>query len=178
MFNRKKLVALISLLLIIALWLSASREAAAEQAEEINQNMNILKSTDSSPADRRNAVKRLVKIGIPAVPILIKAIEDDNPIVRLNAVVALTAIGPGAKEAVPSLIEALANRNSYVRENAAIALGSIGAAAKEAVPNLTKALQEDNSEVKVAAAWALGQLGQEGLEAVPDLIKALQARNH
>lgn len=176
MLTSKKLFTL-SLLLIFSLSFSDLSTAAADQVGIINQNINTLKSTRTSSADRRDAVERLIKIGSAAVPALINALQDDNPIVRLHAVAALQAIGPEANEAVPGLIKELQNGNSKVRGNAAEALAVIGPWAEEAVPNLVNALQRDNPKVKVAAAWALGHLGDEATAALPVLIKALQDEN-
>jgi HEAT repeat protein len=71
-----------------------------------------------------------------AVPELAKALTDKDRWVRLRAMDALTAIGPGAAKAVPQLIKALDDEE--MRRDAISTLGRIGPAAKEAIPALER----------------------------------------
>jgi HEAT repeat protein len=47
-----------------------------------------------------------VQIGLPAVPALVKALQDKEPGVRRSAAEVLGAMGLEAKDAVPALAEA------------------------------------------------------------------------
>jgi HEAT repeat protein len=49
-----------------------------------------------------------------AVPALIAALDDPEPVVRFPVCIALREIGPDAKEAVPALTKALDDRNDDV----------------------------------------------------------------
>jgi HEAT repeat protein len=49
-----------------------------------------------------------------AVPALIAALDDPDPVVRFPVCIALREIGPDAKEAVPALTKALDDRNDDV----------------------------------------------------------------
>ena len=61
-----------------------------------------------------------------AVPILIKALDDEYEGVRRFAALALGKIGPEAEQAVPALIISLRDdRDKDVRSSAAKALGQI-----------------------------------------------------
>jgi HEAT repeat protein len=123
-----------------------------------------------------------------AVPALIEALDDPEPLVRLSAADALGKVGPAAGDAVPklaemlktdepvrvikairkmrgvnlpaipALVEALEHPDAEVRENAAEALGEIGPAARDAAPAL-EALREDPSEkVRQEGARALERI--------------------
>jgi HEAT repeat protein len=84
---------------------------------------------------RNVAVDALREVGIVGVPSLASRVSDADWLTRLQAVRALQAIGPGAKEAVPKLVPALKDRDAVVRRVAANALKAIDpdAAAKAGV---------------------------------------------
>lgn len=65
------------------------------------------------------------KAALPAVPQLIKALDDDNNYVRTNAAGALMMIGPDARAAIPALQAALKDPDTKVRATAADALARI-----------------------------------------------------
>jgi HEAT repeat protein len=76
-----------------------------------------------------------------AVPVLVRALKDENEGVRSFAWLALMRIGPGAKEAVPALAGMLKDKEHTTRSRAALALGHIGPQAKEAFPALIQSLR-------------------------------------
>jgi dipeptidyl aminopeptidase/acylaminoacyl peptidase len=57
---------------------------------------------------------------------LVKALGDDNALVRKRAAVALQRLGPAARPAVPALQKALMDKDPDVRSAAAVALRAIG----------------------------------------------------
>ena len=107
------------------------------------------------------------------VPVLIRSLSEEDPALRLNAVVVLKHIGPGAKSAVTSLVARLKDSDFVIRFNAAQALGAIGPGASAAISSLIECLgSEKDDEVRSHLAHALGEFRAK--DAVPALIKALK----
>jgi HEAT repeat protein len=71
-----------------------------------------------------DATDALVKLGEPAVPILINALKDKDELVRKQAVIALGRIK--AVDAIDALIEMLQDKDWFTRLTAAAALEAIG----------------------------------------------------
>ncbi|MEW5724697.1 MAG: HEAT repeat domain-containing protein [Thermodesulfobacteriota bacterium] len=109
----------------------------------------------------------------PAGPVLVRALESDNPLYRAQAAQTLGTWGAGAAFAVGPLMEALADEDATVREAAAAALGSVGSGAAVAVPRLAELLKDDYEWARRKAAWALGEIGPAAAPAVPALALAL-----
>jgi hypothetical protein len=99
-------------------------------------------------------VSALGRMGEPAVPALIDALQSNQEFVRETAAKALGEIGPQARGAVPSLIEMLKKDDWKDRQRACQTLGRIGREARPAVPALQEAVKDKNSEVRESAAWA------------------------
>ena len=124
---------------------------------------------------RPKAAAIIARIGPPAkaaVPALIKALEDKNPVLF-----ALAAIGPDAAEAVTAISQALGAPETNVCYSACFALGKIGPAAESAKAALEKNLVGDDHFLCMASAWALCHIAPKSPEtaakAVPVLIEAL-----
>jgi HEAT repeat protein len=107
----------------------------------------------------------LIKIGKPAVPQLITALEDPEAKVRSMAVWTLGNIKDSA--AVEALIRRLRDAASDVRWRSAEALGDIGDL--RAVKPLSAVLTDKEWMVRCYAAKALGQIGSAPPEAFPIL---------
>ena len=108
------------------------------------------------------------------VPAYVKALDDKDWRVRLNAAYAFGRMGTVAKAALPALIKALSDKNSFVGGHAARAIGNIGVVAKAAVPALIKALSDENFAVRLYTATALGKMGTAAKAAIPALKEALK----
>lgn len=118
---------------------------------------------------RRDAVGGLGQ-GIPAweedeaIRLLIGALEDPNPMVRLQAAAALHEHGRNAEPAVPKLIALLSGPDRMARYTAALALGrAVGADSPrraEVVTALTAALSDPDTLNRLAASEALIGLGE------------------
>jgi HEAT repeat protein len=77
-----------------------------------------------------------------AVPALVSALEDGDPLLRLDASFALWQIEPArVEQTLAILIENLRGSNPFHAYRAAIRLGEMGFAAKSAIPDLEQALQ-------------------------------------
>ena len=104
--------------------------------------------------------------GQTAIPALIKALSDTNPVHDMAAS-ALARMGPPA---LSPLIAALNDENPSIRSGAAAALGQMGEAATDAVPALIKALDDTDASVHRSASEALKNIGTpEAMEAAEDL---------
>lgn len=88
------------------------------------------------------AMDSLGRIGAPAVPALIEALDHNDPTRRAQAAKVLARIGPEAKQSVTALVSALNDENETVRKAAARALGQIGPEAEDAVIPLLQIIEE------------------------------------
>jgi HEAT repeat protein len=135
---------------------------------------------------RHYAVRLVARLGREAdvaVPALIEVLgqQSDSPEdleFTREANFALSAIGPGAKDAIPSLVKGLSSLDEGVAASAAYALGKIGADARSAVPALQRAEGSESVIVKAASVFALWQI-QPGnparrIKATSLLLKALE----
>jgi len=113
----------------------------------------------------------------PAVDALVKLIDDKNPDVQHEALIALAKIGPAAKTAVPALIKTLEQNEGSVCCASVYALGSIGPEAKEATAAIAKNLDSDDETLALLSAWSLANIQPQDAKAaekaVPILIGGL-----
>jgi beta-lactamase regulating signal transducer with metallopeptidase domain len=82
----------------------------------------------------------------PAVPALLKALNDRDPVVQTTAIALMIDVAPSNKGLVPALIKVLNVKNREVRFDAVSALGNLGPRAKAAVPALRELLKEAEAE--------------------------------
>ena len=116
----------------------------------------IVAAMDNPVAAKTDLAMLLSKFGKdakPAVPNLVKWLDDTSPITRQRSAYALSEIG-GADivSAIPGLLRMLDAEQGFVREKATVALGSIGKEARGAAPDLIKVLGDKNEHVRSAAA--------------------------
>jgi HEAT repeat protein len=123
---------------------------------------------------RYNAVQALSKLGADAVPDLIKVFQSPNGSLRYYAGSVLVKAGPAAKAALPELKKALAFPDPGTRLVAIKILGSIGAGAAEAVPDLALVLKDDEEPVRKAAINALGKIGPPAKSVEKDIAALLK----
>lgn len=119
---------------------------------------------DADPRLRRGAGEALEYMGSaakPAVPDLLKIIQDPELSVQLQAALALAAIDPGQAQAVPILIKAASGSFAGSNETfrAIVSLGSFGRLAQPAVPLLLNLLSGSaHASTRVIAAGVLGKI--------------------
>jgi HEAT repeat protein len=149
-----------------------------ESAEVRDCATNLLRSMGSSAAPAADSLRQLLpdreNVWVsPGAPDM----AQEEP-VRLHAVVALSSIGPSAREAVPDLARLIQeDAELSVRAAAAIALGELRAADKHSIEVLTKAMREDaDIRVKAAAAGSLALLEQDNRVAFETLLGFLQIK--
>lgn len=157
--------------LAVALHLSA---VAEEAPLTIDKLIPMLSSSEREA--RREAAYQLERQGAaakPALPALIKAINDEDKQVATSALAALAGLGPQAQEAIPPLIDLMDTGKARGRDRrqlvarAAFALSRIGPAA---VPPLIEAVKKDDIGLRIGGARALGGMGTQARDAVPVLI--------
>lgn len=110
-----------------------------------------------------------------AVPMLIKALQDENKEVRVNTIRALGKLSRGDETDVMALISAL-HDDKDVRCEAVRALGRIGSKAKAAVPDLIVMLENEECFMSGASHdvfTALGDIGPAAEQAIPALLAIL-----
>jgi HEAT repeat protein len=166
--------------LTAALVLFASACIAAEKPADPAQLASQLSSSDV--VVRREASYQLAMLGAkaaPALPALIKALNDADKQVWMNAIAAVAAIGPEAKDAIPTLLadfdsKSASRQRSYYRDQVIIrtsyALTRIGPAA---IPPLIDGLRSHDTMMRSGAARALGGMGPAAKAAIPALLENL-----
>jgi HEAT repeat protein len=114
---------------------------------------------------RQTAIQTVILFGQPARKAgkaLIRELDDADPDLRVNAAIALGAIGLDGDDldkGVKRLGKALTqDRESIVRLQAAAALGHFGTSAKAAIPQLVMAVKDTYTSftIRKTAAMALG----------------------
>lgn len=117
----------------------------------------IVRLNSGTPDSRVEVANRLGRMrhkAKPAVPALIKNLNDDNEDVRIACGWALGRVGTVA---MVELLDALLHDNPRVQNLAALAYGVIGHEAVGATIPLYELAKNENSKVRASAAWALGQ---------------------
>jgi HEAT repeat protein len=125
----------------------------------------------------------------PAVPILIDALKDTDPLTQWYAAGALAEIGAHAHDAAPGLVDLLQSKDEVDTSLVAVcgpeaaptplgviaakALGRIGPGAGAAASALAEALAHPNVELRREAAEALGVIGPAPARAASALARAL-----
>jgi len=128
-----------------------------------------------------------------SVALLVQALTNESPGIRLESTKALREIGlqkwldtnltaesdaqlrTWAKSAVPALVQSLKDPDTFVRANAAITLGFLGHESGTVVPALVQALQDSEGRVGRSAAKALGRMRADAQPAIPNLLQAAQS---
>jgi len=163
---RKKLVAVIALsflsftspLLLIRSAGAESVSAPKASSKEISSLIEKFKSNDERELDA--AIQKLEKIGKPAIPALMEALQDKNLLVRLSAAQILKKIGVPA---IPALVKALKNSDVQLRRRAinvlSVILNSSG-------------FYYDFIHLNIGSnvAFALKKIGPEAKTVVPQLV--------
>ncbi len=155
--------------------------AGIASAEDIHPRMvKALKELRSDDGNaRHNAAIDICNLGRarikPALPELVKALDNPDVTVKRTLLRAISYLGPDAKPAMPKLHALLKDggQDVMVRAGAAFAIGLIGEEAAVAVPDLVKAAGAGNPNLKRAGIRALGEIGPKAVAGVPVLTRAL-----
>lgn len=114
--------------------------------------------------------------GASSRPVSAWAVElrDPSGLVRTRAALALSELGPRAREAEPALAAALRDPDPEVRAASVAALGAIEPERRASIEALARALTDEDWFVRFGAAQALGSLGPRSAAAAPALVQALR----
>ncbi|MDF1666132.1 MAG: HEAT repeat domain-containing protein [Planctomycetota bacterium] len=116
----------------------------------------VLESEGWRPSS--NASGALSKIGLGAIPPLMKVLSSSSPAARSYASLTIGRIGPAAILAVPPLITTLDDPDWRVRYAAVTALADIGSNAKAAIPKLNILLKDPEPKIKEAVETAINAI--------------------
>jgi HEAT repeat protein len=133
----------------------------ASSCQSQEQTIEALIDQLASESDWGEARERLLRIGQPAIPHLITALENPNPQIRINAVWTLGGIPNSRKTSAPALISALDDADGRFRSAVVWELGRIGRPANRLFPIFVHELEDDDVHVRVNAADALVRLVSE-----------------
>jgi HEAT repeat protein len=124
---------------------------------------------DPQNPDRRRAayailgMKDLGPILGPAVPLLVKSLDDPDRNVSTAGAMILGELAIEPDISVPALTSCLRNTDEYLRQEAAEALAKFGGKARSAVPTLVSTLDDSDFNVRDAATNALLTISPESL---------------
>ncbi len=102
-------------------------DSGSTNVADIPKHIEDFKDKSNNGLVQARAMYALVKIGAPAVPPLITALESDDVSVRLMALNTLNLIGPDAKSAIPAIKKALNDKDAAVQKRANDVLAKIAA---------------------------------------------------
>lgn len=98
------------------------------------------------------------KFPLDVIPLLIKAIDDENREVVLTAIYAVSDLGVRAKDAIPAIIKRFKDPDDGVRAYAIGLIDRFGPASEAAIPALKEALKDEEESVRIAAKRALAAI--------------------
>ncbi|MBI4851445.1 MAG: HEAT repeat domain-containing protein [Acidobacteria bacterium] len=145
------------------------------QNNKVDKLIKELTETNYSPTTEK-LENTLIKIGSPAVPALIKALENKED--RNSVIKVLGKIGPGAKMALPKLLELLDDKDPFIHFYIADAISAISKAdeqVKVVVPLLIDKLNDANQDEyrRVSIIKVLGNIGPKAIDATDLLVREL-----
>jgi len=124
---------------------------------------------DPNNADRRNAAFAIAilrgqgAVLKPAVPLLVKSLEDTDRNVSTAGAMILGELGLEPEIAVPALTNCLKSTDWCLCDEAVSALGEFGDGARRAIPALVVALGDPDESVRYSATNALKKIAPEVL---------------
>jgi tetratricopeptide (TPR) repeat protein len=126
---------------------------------------------DKNDCMRQEARSALLRIGGPAVPVLVKALDHKQASVRRLAAETLGSIKPPAQDAVPALIARLKDSSPGVRTASLEALQRIGEPKEQIINAIASSLGDEDPDVREAAVNNLRSMGRDAIKTTPRLLK-------
>lgn len=103
----------------------------------------------------------------PAIPVLIKSLDDNDELVAMRAAATLGELRLSNAVVIPALSAHLRSTSARRRVAAAVGLTGFGRAAEPAVPQLRQALGDTSDTVRESATNALMNIAPEALTNAP-----------
>lgn len=100
------------------------------------------------------------KFPLDVIPLLIKAIDDEDRGVAYQAIYAVELLGPRGKGAIPALVRRFKDPKWQMRYTAIDSLEAFGSASDAATPGLKEALKDEHESVRTAAERALRSIDE------------------
>jgi HEAT repeat protein len=133
----------------------------------------MTKQQDAAEEVHDDACTALARIGEPAVPNVVKLLDDAEKAMRRDALVIIRSIGPKAKAAVPALIPFLEEKDQQLRCAAMEGLSGIGPGAAAALPALRKMSADVSEPLRLDAAAIALQIKSDDGEPLKVLLTGL-----
>ena len=124
--------------------------------EQLKDTANVAQWTDAIEITRWCGTN-----AIPAVPLLISALNCTNSSIQSQSLSALGLLHQEPDVCVPAIVRFLSAKDDYLRQNAVYALRDFGRAAKPAVPALLRCLDDPEDAVRIRATNALREIDPE-----------------
>ena len=170
-------------LLSYLLCLTFAPLSSGQQPASVDLSILVEDLKDKKAEVRANAVRRLTGIGEaakPAVPALVKALNDSDAKVRYRVVIALGNLwsgiesGPEIETAIPALVKLLKEDDEYTRRRTIYALRKIGPAARAALPAWNEISRNRNDPLEMEAFSAINDIERPATDDVSALAALLK----
>jgi HEAT repeat protein len=139
---------------VLAFACSPARQSSPEYAVNVDLSASVRDLDDDDLEVSEPAAQRIEAVGAAALPVLDRALLEENAATRVRAAEIVGAIGDPA--GVPLLVRSANDRDPAVREEVMAALGSLGDPRGRAT--IESALNDPDVEVRRAAAEACAKL--------------------
>lgn len=135
----------------------------------------LTRTTMGFPHTEYPTVIKLIEIGSPAVPYLLRALKETDELMRSCAIMALSKIEPKDPHTIEALIAALGDQRGAVLRELLPAIENLGPQAKAGIPQLRETLRHSDPAIRLRAVTAIGAVSDfEGTSGALD-VEALTA---
>jgi len=180
--NMKKTILLGLLIFIAVASLSCATGSTSTKNPEVDALIQQL--GDSDRVKGGEASTQLYKLSMESddvIPSLVKALRNDNPNIRADAVYTLWFISTEKKVPEDQITRMLKDKDISVRVEAAKAVGYMHKDAKEVLPILLEGMEDEDYYVRFRAIMGFvffgHEIDKEIPQVIPNLLKALGDEN-
>ncbi|WP_422924275.1 HEAT repeat domain-containing protein [Singulisphaera sp. PoT] len=113
---------------------------------------------EATRVESDTAVQALIRIGDPALPVLMKTLKDGDSDLQEAALRVVAGLGAKASDASPVLIELARKADPTLRVLAITALGQVGRGDENVEAVLIQGLRDPRQRIRAAACEALGKI--------------------